>query len=81
MSMVNALRQVVQHTRGVTLGTISWKKFPDGFPNIFVHDVESIKVLASSMSLRPALMRLHLNRVVTLRSSAASATLGRFSSR
>uniref|UniRef100_A0A7S4KYV8 Phosphoribosyltransferase domain-containing protein n=1 Tax=Guillardia theta TaxID=55529 RepID=A0A7S4KYV8_GUITH len=35
--------KVVQHTRGVTLGTISWKKFPDGFPNIFVHDVESIK--------------------------------------
>jgi hypothetical protein len=36
-------RQVVKHTRNVSLGTISWKKFPDGFPNIFVHDVESIK--------------------------------------
>lgn len=37
------LLQVVKHTRNVSLGTISWKKFPDGFPNIFVHDVESIK--------------------------------------
>ena len=35
--------QVVKHTRNVTLGSITWKKFPDGFPNIFVHDVESIK--------------------------------------
>lgn len=35
--------QVVKHTRKVSLGQITWKKFPDGFPNIFVHDVESIK--------------------------------------
>lgn len=35
--------QVVKHTANVTLGSITWKKFPDGFPNIFVHDVESIK--------------------------------------
>ncbi len=35
--------QVVKHTRNVSLGSITWKKFPDGFPNIFVHDVESIK--------------------------------------
>ena len=27
----------------MALGEIEWKKFPDGFPNIFVHDVESIK--------------------------------------
>jgi hypothetical protein len=37
------LLQVVKHTRNVLLGSITWKKFPDGFPNIFVHDVESIK--------------------------------------
>eukprot|EP00802_Teleaulax_amphioxeia_P012212 Tamp_12251.p1 GENE.Tamp_12251~~Tamp_12251.p1 ORF type:complete len:350 (+),score=65.58 Tamp_12251:62-1111(+) len=35
--------KVVRHTRNVSLGSITWKKFPDGFPNIFVHDVESIK--------------------------------------
>ena len=34
---------MVRHSRNVSLGTISWKKFPDGFPNIFVHEVESIK--------------------------------------
>eukprot|EP00285_Hemiselmis_virescens_P000774 CAMPEP_0173409698 /NCGR_PEP_ID=MMETSP1356-20130122/72811_1 /TAXON_ID=77927 ORGANISM="Hemiselmis virescens, Strain PCC157" /NCGR_SAMPLE_ID=MMETSP1356 /ASSEMBLY_ACC=CAM_ASM_000847 /LENGTH=334 /DNA_ID=CAMNT_0014371215 /DNA_START=126 /DNA_END=1127 /DNA_ORIENTATION=- len=34
---------VVQHTRGVFLGNVTWAKFPDGFPNIFVHDVDKLK--------------------------------------
>ena len=33
----------MKNAKTVVLGEISWKKFPDGFPNIFVNDVESIK--------------------------------------
>jgi len=35
--------KIVQHTRTVSLGAITWAKFPDGFPNIFVHNVEELK--------------------------------------
>lgn len=35
--------KVVSHCKSVVLGNISWKKFPDGFPNIFVHGVEELK--------------------------------------
>lgn len=27
----------------ITLGAISWKKFPDSFPNIFIHDVDALQ--------------------------------------
>jgi hypothetical protein len=42
--------KIVKLTKGVALGKITWDKFPDGFPNIFVHDVEKLKV-ASLKSL------------------------------
>uniref|UniRef100_A0A7S0M3Y7 Phosphoribosyltransferase domain-containing protein n=1 Tax=Cryptomonas curvata TaxID=233186 RepID=A0A7S0M3Y7_9CRYP len=35
--------QLVRITKSVSLGQITWDKFPDGFPNIFVHDVEKLK--------------------------------------
>lgn len=36
--------KIVQHARMVSLGAVTWAKFPDGFPNIFVHNVELLKV-------------------------------------
>ena len=33
----------MKNAKTVVLGEIAWKKFPDGFPNIFVNDVESMK--------------------------------------
>jgi hypothetical protein len=44
MQMRKMGEKIVEHSRTLTLGNISWAKFPDGFPNIFVHDVESFKV-------------------------------------
>lgn len=41
--MLRPPQSIIKHTQSVALGEIEWKKFPDGFPNIFVHDVESIK--------------------------------------
>jgi hypothetical protein len=48
----------VRITKSVSLGQITWDKFPDGFPNIFVHDVEKLKVSSTfeaqlSMILNP----------------------------
>eukprot|EP00286_Rhodomonas_abbreviata_P029191 CAMPEP_0181297700 /NCGR_PEP_ID=MMETSP1101-20121128/5385_1 /TAXON_ID=46948 /ORGANISM="Rhodomonas abbreviata, Strain Caron Lab Isolate" /LENGTH=335 /DNA_ID=CAMNT_0023402665 /DNA_START=34 /DNA_END=1037 /DNA_ORIENTATION=- len=36
-------QKVVESCKSVVLGDIAWKKFPDGFPNIFVHNVEALK--------------------------------------
>jgi len=41
--MLEIGQAIVKHTKTVVLGQISWKKFPDGFPNIFVNDVEAMK--------------------------------------
>jgi hypothetical protein len=44
---------IISHSRGgMSLGNITWAKFPDGFPNIFVHDVDKLKVF-NLFSLNP----------------------------
>ena len=51
---------VISHSRvGMSLGNITWAKFPDGFPNIFVHDVDKLKV-SHLFSLNPS-PRPHLS--------------------
>eukprot|EP00227_Mantoniella_beaufortii_P016494 CAMPEP_0197579674 /NCGR_PEP_ID=MMETSP1326-20131121/3630_1 /TAXON_ID=1155430 /ORGANISM="Genus nov. species nov., Strain RCC2288" /LENGTH=177 /DNA_ID=CAMNT_0043143211 /DNA_START=76 /DNA_END=606 /DNA_ORIENTATION=+ len=44
--MKDLAHAVAAHAQGdmtITLGDISWKRFPDGFPNVFVEGAESIR--------------------------------------
>lgn len=42
-SMRGVAEKVAQHDSRITVGDVSWKRFPDGYPNTFIHGVEAIE--------------------------------------
>lgn len=40
--MAELAAEIVERNRGIKLGRIDWQRFPDGFPNLMVHDVDDL---------------------------------------
>lgn len=41
--MQGLAEQICQADPRITLGAVSWKRFPDSFPNTFIHDVDAVQ--------------------------------------
>ena len=42
-SMQYVAEAVAAHDPRITVGKVSWKRFPDGYPNTFIHDVDTVQ--------------------------------------
>ncbi len=42
-SMQGVAEKVALHDPRITVGRVSWKRFPDGYPNTFIHDVDMVQ--------------------------------------